>query len=186
MNCTLQVPCPWNSSGKSTGVGCHCLHQGAFLTQGLNLRLLHSRQILYHLSHQGSPSKTEGHCSAHRVVSGSKRELSHSSVFFLPQGTSIAEVLCLTAFFGRLVHFAKVTPQKVFWKDTKNICVMVTIVVSACYSAFQRLWSKAESMKRLGRFEWVQENDGCWESKHQRHNRHKTTREVQIGQNVTM
>ena len=63
---------------------------------------------------------------------------------------------------------------------------MVTIVVSARYSAFQRLWSKAESMKRLGRFEWVQENDGCWESKHQRHNRHKTTREVQIGQNVTM
>ncbi|EPY82053.1 two pore calcium channel protein 1 [Camelus ferus] len=44
--------------------------------------------------------------------------------------TSIAEVLCLTAFFGRLVHFAKVTPQMVFWKDTKNICIMVTIVLT--------------------------------------------------------
>ncbi|XP_045302873.1 two pore calcium channel protein 1-like isoform X1 [Leopardus geoffroyi] len=44
--------------------------------------------------------------------------------------TSLAEVLCLTAFFGRLIHFAKVTPQMVFWKDTKNICIMVTIVLT--------------------------------------------------------
>ncbi|KAM5253135.1 two pore channel protein 2-like isoform 2-T2 [Hipposideros larvatus] len=44
--------------------------------------------------------------------------------------TSVAEVLCLTAFFGRLVHFAKVTHQMVFWKDTKNICIMVTIVLT--------------------------------------------------------
>ena len=28
-----------------------------FLTQGLNLGLLHCRQILYHLSHQGSPGE---------------------------------------------------------------------------------------------------------------------------------
>ena len=31
---------PWNSSGKNTGVGCHFLLQGIFLTQGSNLRLL--------------------------------------------------------------------------------------------------------------------------------------------------
>ena len=47
--------CPWNSPGKNTGVGCHCLLQGIFLTQGLNLGLLHCGQILYGLSHQGSP-----------------------------------------------------------------------------------------------------------------------------------
>ena len=46
---------PWNSPGKYTGVGSHSLLQGNFLTQGLNLDLLHGRQILYHLSHQGSP-----------------------------------------------------------------------------------------------------------------------------------
>ena len=40
---------------KNTGVGCHSLGQGIFLTQGLNLRLLHCRQILYHLSYQGNP-----------------------------------------------------------------------------------------------------------------------------------
>ena len=43
-----------NSLGKSTGVGCHSILQGIFPTQGLNLGLLHCRQILYHLSHQGS------------------------------------------------------------------------------------------------------------------------------------
>ena len=32
--------CPWDFPGKSTGVGCHFLLQGIFLTQGLNLCLL--------------------------------------------------------------------------------------------------------------------------------------------------
>ena len=42
-------------SGKNTGVGCYFLLQGIFPTQESNLGLLHCRQILYHLSHQGSP-----------------------------------------------------------------------------------------------------------------------------------
>ena len=33
--------CPWNFPGKNTGVGCHFLLQGIFLTQGLNLCFLH-------------------------------------------------------------------------------------------------------------------------------------------------
>ena len=36
-------------------MGCHALLQGIFPTQGLNLGLLHCRQILYHLRYQGSP-----------------------------------------------------------------------------------------------------------------------------------
>ena len=46
--------CPWDSPGKNTGVDSHSLLQGVSLTQGLNLALLHCRQILYHLSHQGN------------------------------------------------------------------------------------------------------------------------------------
>ena len=46
--------CPWNSLSKNSGVGCHALLQGIFPTQGLSLHLLHCKQILYHLSHQGS------------------------------------------------------------------------------------------------------------------------------------
>ena len=44
-----------DSPGKNTAVGCHVLLQGIFLTQGLNPGLPHCRQILYHLSHEGSP-----------------------------------------------------------------------------------------------------------------------------------
>ena len=47
---------PWDSPGKSTGVGCHFLLQGIFLTQGSNSDLPHSRHTLEPLSHQGSPS----------------------------------------------------------------------------------------------------------------------------------
>ena len=43
-----------DSPVKNTGVGCQALLQGIFLTQGSNPHLLHCRQILYHLSHQGS------------------------------------------------------------------------------------------------------------------------------------
>ena len=38
-----------HSPGKNTRVGCHSLLQGIFPNQGLNLGLLHCRQILYHL-----------------------------------------------------------------------------------------------------------------------------------------
>ena len=44
-----------DSSGKNTGVGCHALLQGIFPTQGWNPGLPNCRQILYQLSHQGSP-----------------------------------------------------------------------------------------------------------------------------------
>ena len=35
-----RLPCPWDSPGKNTGVGCHALLQGIFLTQGLNPHVL--------------------------------------------------------------------------------------------------------------------------------------------------
>ena len=44
-----------DSPDKTIGVGCHALLQGIFPTQGLNPGLPHCRQILYKLSHQGSP-----------------------------------------------------------------------------------------------------------------------------------
>ena len=47
---------PWGFPGKSTGVGCQFLLQRIFPTQGSNLSLPHGSQMLYHLSHKGSPS----------------------------------------------------------------------------------------------------------------------------------
>ena len=44
---STRLLCPWDSPGMNTRVGCHFLFQGIFLTQGLNLGLLHCRQIFY-------------------------------------------------------------------------------------------------------------------------------------------
>ena len=46
---------PWNSPGQNPGVDSFSLLQGFFPTQGLNPDLPHCRQILYQLSHKGSP-----------------------------------------------------------------------------------------------------------------------------------
>ena len=48
-----------DSPGKTTGMGCPALLQGIFLTPRPNPGLLLCRQILYYLSHQGSPPKPE-------------------------------------------------------------------------------------------------------------------------------
>ena len=50
---------PWNSPGQNTGVGKLSLLQGIFATQGSNPGLMHCRQILYQLSHEGSPRTLE-------------------------------------------------------------------------------------------------------------------------------
>ena len=56
-DCSLGVRllCPWDSSGKNTGVGCHFFLQEIFQSKGSNPCLLYCRQILYLLSHRGSP-----------------------------------------------------------------------------------------------------------------------------------
>ena len=64
---TTRLLCPWNFLGKSTGVGCHFLLQGIFPTQEWNLGLLHCRQILYHLRHQGSPFPAKFRVSSRRL-----------------------------------------------------------------------------------------------------------------------
>ena len=48
--------CPWDSPGKNTGVGCHALLQGIFLTQGLNPCL----QRLLHLQVASLPTELPG------------------------------------------------------------------------------------------------------------------------------
>ena len=53
MECTRLLH-PRDFPGKSTGVDCHFLLQGIFLTQGSNPGLPGCRQMFYHLSHQGS------------------------------------------------------------------------------------------------------------------------------------
>ena len=48
--CSSRLLCPWDSPGKNNGVSCHSLLQGIFLTQGLNLNLLHCSSACSHQS----------------------------------------------------------------------------------------------------------------------------------------
>ena len=53
--------CPWDFPSKNTGVGCHFLLQGIFLTQGSNLHLLFGRWTLYHCTTQEAQSTSVIH-----------------------------------------------------------------------------------------------------------------------------
>ena len=52
-----RLPFPWDFPGKNTGVGCHFLLQGIFLTQGSNPHLLNGQADSLPLRYPGSPSK---------------------------------------------------------------------------------------------------------------------------------
>ena len=54
MNCNLPGSSVQARILQARILGYHSLLQGIFPTKGLNSGLLHCRQILYHLSHQGS------------------------------------------------------------------------------------------------------------------------------------
>ena len=59
VDCSPQAPLSIGILQKNTRVGCHALLQGIFPSQGSNPGLLHCRQILYCLNHQGSHSQPQ-------------------------------------------------------------------------------------------------------------------------------
>ena len=82
---------PWNSPGQNTGVCCLSFLQGIFPTQGSNPSLPLCRQILYQLSHQGTPRILEW--VAYPFSRGSSQPgspaLQADSLPFEPQGKPI-------------------------------------------------------------------------------------------------
>ena len=69
---------PWNSPGKNNGVGSPSLLQEIFPTQGSNPGLPHCWQILYQLSHKGSPRILEW--VSYPFPSGSSRPRNQTGV----------------------------------------------------------------------------------------------------------
>ena len=69
----------WNSPDQNTGMGSLSLVQGIFPTRGLNPDLLHCVQILYQLSHKGSPRILEW--VAYPFSSGSSRPRNRTGVY---------------------------------------------------------------------------------------------------------
>ena len=75
---------PWNSPGQNTGVGSLSLLQGIFPAQGSNPGLPHCRQILYQLSHKGSPRILEW--VAYPFSSGSSQSRNRTGVSCIAGG----------------------------------------------------------------------------------------------------
>ena len=75
---------PWNSPGQNTGEGSLSLLQRLFPTQGLNPGLPHCRQILYQLSHKGSPRILEW--VAYPFSSGSSRPRNRTGASCIADG----------------------------------------------------------------------------------------------------
>ena len=94
---TILHLCPQNLPGKNTGVGCHFNLQEIFPTQGLNPGLLHCRQMLYCLSHQGSPIML-----SHLNISSFKMKF-----FWLLKYSSFPEIMILVL---SIIAFSRVTP----------------------------------------------------------------------------
>ena len=60
--------CPWNSPGKSTGVGCHFLLQGIFPTQGIEPRSPALQADALPSEPPGKPGTTKGHDKESNLV----------------------------------------------------------------------------------------------------------------------
>ena len=69
-----QAPLSMEFSRQDSRAGCHALLQGIFLTQELNPVLPHHRQILYHLSYQGSPYSHYDSAIPHLGISPKERK----------------------------------------------------------------------------------------------------------------
>ena len=79
----------WSGVPLPSPLGCHFLLQGIFLTQGSNLGLPHCRQVLYPLSHEGSPTFKQG-------LAKLKAQLSHILIFIHSEGRTSEPVKLLS------------------------------------------------------------------------------------------
>ena len=87
---------PWNSPGQDTRVGSLSLLQGIFPTQGSDPRLLHCRQILYHLSHlEDHPQKASAGADMSLTPETEGDGLEPQLCLPLPLGCWVLTSLCL-------------------------------------------------------------------------------------------
>ena len=93
--------CPWNSPDKDIGVGSHSLLQGIFWPRDWTWVLRHCKQILYHLSHQGSPL-CAGDVNNLRRVTCYLKEVSFWSTCFCAQQYQIPNCSEINAIPGHV------------------------------------------------------------------------------------
>ena len=94
-----------DSPAKNNGVSCHALLEGIFPTQRSNPGLPHCRQILYRLSHKGSPRILEWIAYPFSSGSSQPREASTQNTISRPETTFYYQKYssCYTIFFSNVL-----------------------------------------------------------------------------------
>ena len=157
---------PWNSPSQNTGVGSLSLRQGIFPTQGLNPGLPHCRQILYQLSHKGSPRILEW--VAYPFSSGSSQPRNQPSVSCIAgrlfTNWAIREALrqLNTELLGKM---CKLILGRIFLSHINNLSVitMWSIFIFILLYYFYFMWKLrliklsylASSYRRSQRLSWA-------------------------------
>ena len=120
---------PWNSPGQNTGVGSLSLLQGILPTQGSNPSLWHCRQILYQLSHKGSPRILEW--VAYPFSSGSSQPRNRTGVsciaggFFTNWATREAHMLIVALLImQKTLDTTWMSNYRWIWKENFNHTVI--------------------------------------------------------------
>ena len=136
--------CAWDFPGKNTGLFRHFLPQGIFPTQGSNLGLLHCRQILYCLSHQGS------HLYSNRIPQFSSLTPLVAHVLFQQHPCKPADLeLSLSCISGYFIHICvPVMGSFIFLPSsslsTRYVCVTRHHDHCAPVNRYQSLWMQNE------------------------------------------
>ena len=115
---------PWNSTGKNTGVGCHSLLQGIFLTQRSNPGLQHCRQMPYHLSHQGSPGT---HRPVQIKIKQKFREIKKLQSQDLSRGHLFTEVMGLQTQFTTTLGLCQ--KRKIGFTFKNSITALIILMI---------------------------------------------------------
>ena len=142
--------CPRNSPGLNTGVGSLSLLQGIFPTQGSGLP--HCRQILYKLSHKGSPSSQNyGFSSSHVWM----WELEHKEGWALKNWYFQTVVFTVDSWFLRVPWTARRSNQSIL-KEISPGCSLEGLMLKLKLQYFGHLMGRADSLEKtliLGKIE---------------------------------
>ena len=135
---------PWNSPGQNTGVDSLSLHQGIFPTQGSNPGLPHYRQILYQLSHQGSPRMLEWVASPFSSRSSRPRNQTRVSCFADRVFTNwaIREAVVNTGclFFTLSMRFIETEPNFHYYFFSNGVLISARIIKCSSWMVFYAPW----------------------------------------------
>ena len=141
---------PWNSPGQNTWVGSCSLLQGIFPTQGSNPGLPHFRQILYQLSHKGSPRILEW--VAYPFSRGSFRPRNWT-------GVSCIAGRFFTNWAIREDCTANESIQKMKRKSTNQVIIYKSYIhkglISKIYKELIWLNSKKKKKKKKNQIKWL-------------------------------